>query len=98
MFTRTSHVQLLLLTSVKNDTLTYFILSSTFKNDLIFRGRHYILQWRWNWGVKGEGFQEKRDFGGCVITHDRSKLKDAEAVIFHYSALDKTSMPWSYYR
>ena len=48
--------------------------------------------------MKGEGFMEGKDFDNCVVTHNRSKLKDAEAVIFHYSALDKTSMPWKYYR
>ena len=48
--------------------------------------------------MNGEGFKEGSDFDGCVVTHDRSKLKDAEAVIFHYTALDDTRMPWAYYR
>ena len=48
--------------------------------------------------MKGEGFEEGSDFGGCVGTLNRSKLKDAEAVVFYYTALDKTNIPWSYYR
>ena len=37
-------------------------------------------------------------FDDCVITYDRSKLPDAEAVIFHYSALETVPKPWPYYR
>ena len=38
------------------------------------------------------------DLGGCVVTYDRSKLEDAEAVVFHYTALDEEVMPWQHYR
>ena len=38
------------------------------------------------------------DLGGCVVTYDRSKLRDAEAVIFHYTGLDEEENPWKHYK
>ena len=55
--------------------------------------------WRRPWGLKTEGPREGFDVkGNCVITYDRSKIKNAEAVVFHYTALDYECMPWRSYR
>ena len=64
-----------------------------------FRNRSYILLWRHPWGVETEGPREGTDIdGSCVITYDQSKIKEAEALVFHYSALDHETMPWKHYR
>ncbi|CAK8679732.1 unnamed protein product [Clavelina lepadiformis] len=36
--------------------------------------------------------------GGCTASYDRNKLPEAGAVVFHYSNLDKETMPWKHYR
>ncbi|CAK8682482.1 unnamed protein product [Clavelina lepadiformis] len=59
--------------------------------------RTYILFWDHPWSVPTEGFSEG-NMGGCTGTYDRSKLPEAGAVVFHYSNLDKESMPWKHYR
>ncbi|CAK8682493.1 unnamed protein product [Clavelina lepadiformis] len=59
--------------------------------------RTYILFWDHPWSVPTEGFSEG-NMGGCTGTYDRSKLPEAGAVVFHYSNLDRESMPWKHYR
>ena len=55
--------------------------------------------WRHPWGAATEGPREGGDVdGSCVITYDRSKIKDVEAIVFHYTALDQETMPWQHYR
>ena len=65
---------------------------------LFCRGRIYILYWRRNWGLPGWGWKDHKDLGDCVVTYDRQKIKDAEAVVFHFSGLDVDEMPWQFYR
>ncbi|XP_076810931.1 4-galactosyl-N-acetylglucosaminide 3-alpha-L-fucosyltransferase 9-like [Clavelina lepadiformis] len=59
--------------------------------------RTYILFWDHPWSVPTEGISEG-NLGGCMGTYDRSKFPDAGAVVFHYSNLDRESMPWKHYR
>ncbi|XP_076816986.1 alpha-(1,3)-fucosyltransferase 7-like [Clavelina lepadiformis] len=59
--------------------------------------RTCILFWDHPWSVPTEGLSEG-DIGGCKATYNRSKLPKAGAVVFHYSNLDKETMPWKYYR
>ncbi|CAK8679813.1 unnamed protein product [Clavelina lepadiformis] len=59
--------------------------------------RKIILFWDHPWSVPTEGFPEG-DIGGCKGTYNRSKLPKAGAIVFHYSNLDKETMPWKYYR
>ena len=55
--------------------------------------------WEHPWRVKTEGPLDETDLDGkCVITYDRSKINDAYAVIFFYSALDRERIPWQHYR
>ncbi|XP_076816990.1 alpha-(1,3)-fucosyltransferase 7-like isoform X2 [Clavelina lepadiformis] len=62
-----------------------------------FDRRKIILFWDHPWSVPTEGFPEG-DIGGCKGTYNRSKLPKAGAIVFHYSNLDKETMPWKYYR
>ena len=57
-----------------------------------------ILAWRHPWNVPTEGWKTGVLGGGCYLTYDRSKLKEAAAVLFHYSGLDQETMPWKHYR
>jgi len=66
---------------------------------LYFRNRTYILMWSHPWKVKTEGPTDGGDVDGkCVITYNRSKIRQVEAIVFHYTALDYEVMPWRHYR
>ena len=83
----------------KNKSLNQCNYGSTFLANGYIRNRSYILMWEHPWRVKTEGPSDGKDLDGkCVITYDRSKIKDACAVMFHYSALDRERIPWRHYR
>nr|XP_002121663.2 uncharacterized protein LOC100180255 [Ciona intestinalis] len=58
----------------------------------------WILMWRPPWGLTSEGRNEGFKAGDCILTYNRSRIEEAAAVVFHYSGLDKDTMPWQHYR
>nr|CAB3247496.1 galactoside 3(4)-L-fucosyltransferase-like [Phallusia mammillata] len=64
----------------------------------VTKEHHWILMWRHPWGVQTEGPRDGKDLGKCTITYDQKRLPEASAVIFHYSGLDRETMPWKHYR
>nr|XP_002120878.5 galactoside 3(4)-L-fucosyltransferase-like [Ciona intestinalis] len=57
-----------------------------------------ILSWRRPWGYAWKGHAEGHTVGECVLTYDRSRIQEAAAVIFHYTALDEETLPWKHFR
>uniref|UniRef100_H2Z1H3 Fucosyltransferase n=1 Tax=Ciona savignyi TaxID=51511 RepID=H2Z1H3_CIOSA len=47
-----------------------------------------ILSWRRPWGFSWLGHAEGQNIGNCILTYDRNLIREASAVIFHYTALD----------
>uniref|UniRef100_H2YSA2 Fucosyltransferase n=1 Tax=Ciona savignyi TaxID=51511 RepID=H2YSA2_CIOSA len=60
--------------------------------------RSLILYWDYPWGDKSSGAPEGDFVGNCIQTYDRSKIKEAKAVVFHYTTIGQTDIPWTYYR
>uniref|UniRef100_H2YSD0 Fucosyltransferase n=1 Tax=Ciona savignyi TaxID=51511 RepID=H2YSD0_CIOSA len=60
--------------------------------------RSLILYWDYPWGDKSSGAPEGDFVGNCIQTYDRSKIKEAKTVVFHYTTIRKTDIPWTHYR
>ncbi|XP_076804975.1 alpha-(1,3)-fucosyltransferase 7-like [Clavelina lepadiformis] len=57
-----------------------------------------ILFWDHPWFVKAEGCREGKKFGICDSTYNRGRLKEADAVVFHYTVIRPGDLPWKLYR
>ncbi|CAK8684333.1 unnamed protein product [Clavelina lepadiformis] len=57
-----------------------------------------ILFWDHPWFVKSEGCREGKKFGICDSTYNRGRLKEADAVVFHYTVIRPGDLPWKLYR
>ena len=57
-----------------------------------------VLYWGYPWNIKSYVPPEGQLEDNCIVTHDRSKIKQADAVIFHYTVISKKDIPWKYYR
>nr|CAH04970.1 alpha3-fucosyltransferase [Ciona savignyi] len=59
--------------------------------------RSLILYWDYPWHDKASGAPEGDVMGNCIQTYDRSKIKEAKAVVFHYTIIGKKDIPWTHY-
>ena len=61
-----------------------------------------ILYWGYPWGIPSyvppENQTEVTKEGYCVVTRDKRRIKNASAVLFHYTAVSKSDIPWKHYR
>ena len=57
-----------------------------------------VLYWGYPWDIKSYVPPEGPLEDNCIVTHDRGKIKQADAVIFHYTVISKKDMPWKFYR
>uniref|UniRef100_H2Y9S2 Fucosyltransferase n=1 Tax=Ciona savignyi TaxID=51511 RepID=H2Y9S2_CIOSA len=77
----------------RNGTEMEYIISARIEG-----GKILILSWRRPWGNSWKGHGEGQEVGNCILTYDRTRISEAAAVIFHYTALDDEAMPWKHYR
>ena len=61
-----------------------------------------ILYWGYPWGIPSyvppENQTKVTKEGYCVVTRDKRRIKNASAVLFHYTAVSKSDIPWKHYR
>ncbi|XP_076804674.1 4-galactosyl-N-acetylglucosaminide 3-alpha-L-fucosyltransferase 9-like [Clavelina lepadiformis] len=49
-----------------------------------------------NWDEKAE--IDRTHSSNCIVTHNRSRIKEADAILFHHKVISEKDMPWKYYR
>ena len=58
-----------------------------------------ILYWGFPWGLKSYVPPEGRlTWNRCEVTHDWSRIENADLVMFHYTTIQDSDMPWKFYR
>ena len=61
-----------------------------------------ILYWDYPWGISSyappECQTQVTKEGYCVVTRDKRRIKNAYAVLFHYTTLAESDIPWKHYR
>ena len=58
-----------------------------------------ILYWGFPWGLKSYVPPEGRlTWNRCEVTHDRNRIEKADLVMFHYTIIQDSEMPWKFYR
>ena len=58
-----------------------------------------ILYWGFPWGIRSYGPPEGRPtWSRCEVTYNRSRIEKADLVIFHYTTIEDSEMPWKFYR
>ena len=57
-----------------------------------------LLYWGFPWGLKSYVPREGLTSNGCEVTHNRSRITEADVVIFHYTIISSHNLPWKYYR
>lgn len=60
--------------------------------------KELLLFWKSPWDDKNNWPSEGWEFGNCHVTFDRSYMRSARAVVFHYSAIRPKDLPWNHYR
>ena len=57
-----------------------------------------MLFWGFPWNLKSYVPREGPTGDGCEVTHNRSRLTEADIVVFHFTTISSQSMPWKHYR
>nr|CAH04972.1 alpha3-fucosyltransferase [Ciona savignyi] len=57
-----------------------------------------ILMWDHPWSVSFTSQSEGSTFGRCRLTYKRERIEEADAVVFHLTAISDSDIPWKHYR
>ena len=57
-----------------------------------------ILYWKKPWNQENAWPPEGHKYKNCLMTYDQNRLREAKAVIFHYSIAVPRELPWQNYR
>lgn len=60
-------------------------------------GKPLILYWGFPWNLN-KYVPPEGDLEECEVTYSRSRLHEANAIIFHFTNIKTSMLPWKHYR